>query len=241
VGGDKFSISYNSTLIVEKCKSLTDWATFSKSASHYPLILANSREFKKIVRATLRGFMDCRNFRLDAGLFQHYDENPMEISVMTLDPEQLRHAMRAWSSGVTVVTAAHDGEQHGMTVSSFTSVSLEPPLIIISLHTESRTHRLVHAAGAFAVSILGADQSEISDRFAGRDAEHEDRFADLEMETLVSGAPAVKDALARLDCRVIQVISAGMNTIFLAEVLAARSDGVGKPLVYHNRRYWDLM
>ena len=159
---------------------------------------------------------------------------------MTLDPEQLRLAMRAWSSGVTVVTAAHDGEQHGMTVSSFTSVSLEPPLIIISLHTESRTHRLVHAANAFAVSILSADQRAISDRFAGR-TDDEDRFVGLDTETLVTGAPAIKNALARLDCRVIQVISAGMNTIFLAEVVAARSCGDGLPLVYHDRRYWNLV
>lgn len=163
----------------------------------------------------------------------------METSVTTLDPEQLRLAMRVWSSGVTVVTAAHDGEQHGMTVSSFTSVSLEPPLVIISLHTESRTHRLVHAANAFAVSILSADQRAISDRFAGR-TDDEDRFIGLDTETLVTGAPAIKNTLARLDCRVIQVISAGMNTIFLAEVVAARSGGDGLPLVYHDRRYWNL-
>jgi flavin reductase (DIM6/NTAB) family NADH-FMN oxidoreductase RutF len=159
---------------------------------------------------------------------------------MTLDPEQLRLAMRAWSSGVTVVTAAHDGEQHGMTASSFTSVSLEPPLVIISLHTESRTHRLVHAANAFAVSILSADQRALSDRFAGR-TDDEDRFIGLDTETLVTGAPAIKNALARLDCRVIQVISAGMNTIFLAKVVAARSGGDGLPLVYHDRRYWNLV
>ncbi len=159
---------------------------------------------------------------------------------MTLDPEQLRLAMRAWSSGVTVVTAAHDGEQHGMTVSSFTSVSLEPPLIIISLHTESRTHRLVHAAGAFAVSILSADQRAVSDRFAGR-TDDEDRFVGLDTETLVTGAPAIKNALARFDCRVTQIISAGMNTIFLAEVVAARSNGDGQPLVYHDRKYWNLV
>lgn len=164
----------------------------------------------------------------------------METPVTTLDPEQLRLAMRAWSSGVTVVTAAHDGEQHGMTVSSFTSVSLEPPLVIISLHTESRTHRLVHAANAFAVSILSADQRAISDRFAGR-TDDEDRFVGLDTETLVTGAPAIKNALARLDCRVIQVISAGMNTIFLAEVVAARSNGDGQPLVYHDRKYWNLV
>lgn len=159
---------------------------------------------------------------------------------MTLDPEQLRHAMRAWTSGVTVVTAAHDGERHGMTVSSFTSVSLEPPLVIISLHTESRTHRLVHAAGAFAVNILFADQGALSERFAGRASEEEDRFAGLEIEMLTTGAPVLKEALARLDCRVTQVISAGMNTIFLAEVVAARGEGEGQPLVYHNRKYWKL-
>ena len=159
---------------------------------------------------------------------------------MTLDPEQLRHAMRAWSSGVTVVTAAHAGEQHVMTVSSFTSVSLEPPLIMISLHTGSRTHKLISAAGAFAVSILSAEQVEISDRFAGRIADNEDRFEGLETETFVTGAPALKNALGRLDCRVAQVIPAGMNTIFLAEVVAARGEGEALPLVYHNRKYWKL-
>ena len=159
---------------------------------------------------------------------------------MTLDPEQLRHSMRAWSSGVTVVTAAHAGEQHGMTVSSFTSVSLEPPLIIISLHTDSRTHRLISAAGAFAVSILSAEQIEISDRFAGRIADNDDRFDGLETETFVTGAPAIKSALGRLDCRITQAIPAGMNTIFLAEVVAAHGEVEGQPLVYHNRKYWKL-
>ena len=60
----------------------------------------------------------------------------------TVDPEQLRQAMRAWASGVTIVTAAHEGEQHGMTVNSFTSVALEPPLVIIALQTGSRTQEL---------------------------------------------------------------------------------------------------
>lgn len=159
---------------------------------------------------------------------------------MTLDPEQLRQAMRAWSSGVTVVCAARDGERHGMTVSSFTSVSLEPPLIIISLHTQSRTHRLIQASGAFAVSILSADQRALSDRFAGRTDEDSDRFLGLQTETLSTGAPTLTGALACLDCRVVQAIPAGTNTVFLAEVAAARGDGDGRPLVYHNRAYWHL-
>jgi flavin reductase (DIM6/NTAB) family NADH-FMN oxidoreductase RutF len=158
-----------------------------------------------------------------------------------LDPEQLRQSMRAWVSGVTIVTASHAGEQHGMTVSSFTSVALEPPLIIISLQTASRTQNLVSQAKAFAVTILAEDQQELSERFAGRVPDAEDRLAGLETETLATGAPFIKGGLAYLDCRVMQSISIGTNTLFLAEVVAARGNGAGQPLVYHDRKYHKLV
>jgi flavin reductase (DIM6/NTAB) family NADH-FMN oxidoreductase RutF len=156
---------------------------------------------------------------------------------MTLDPEQLRAAMRAWTSGVTVVTAAHEGEQHGMTVNSFTSVSLEPPLIIISLQDTTRTRELVYHAQAFGVTILSADQAGMSDRFAGRTPDSEYRMLGLETETLVTGAPFLKGGLAYFDCRVRQSIDVGPNTMFVGEVVAARGTGEGEPLIYHNRRY----
>ncbi|MGE5251848.1 MAG: flavin reductase family protein [Bacteroidota bacterium] len=161
----------------------------------------------------------------------------METLVMTLDPEQLRRSMRAWSSGVTIVTANHKGDRHGMTVSSFTSVSLEPPLIVVSLHTDSRTHRLISASGAFAVNILSAGQQALSERFSGGGAAQDDRFAGVDTETLITGAPAFTESLAVLDCRVRQEIPVGMNTLFLAEVVGTRGDGEGQPLVYHNRQY----
>lgn len=158
-----------------------------------------------------------------------------------LDPEQLRQSMRAWTSGVTIVTASYAGEQHGMTVSSFTSIALEPPLIIVSLQTVSRTHELVSQSNAFAITILADDQQELSDRFAGRMPDSEDRFANLETETLVTGAPFIKGGLAYLDCRVSQAIEVGTNTLFLAEVVAARGNGEGMPLVYHDRKYQKLI
>ena len=158
-----------------------------------------------------------------------------------LDPEQLRQSMRAWTSGVTIVTASHAGEQHGMTVSSFTSIALEPPLIIISLQTDSRTHDLVTQANAFAVTILGDGQEDVSDRFAGRIPDAEDRLSGIETGTLVTGAPFIKGGLAYLDCRVTQTIAVGTNTLFLAEVVAARGNGEGKPLVYHDRKYRKLV
>jgi len=161
--------------------------------------------------------------------------------ITTLDSEQLRRAMRAWSSGVTIVTASYAGEQHGMTVSSFTSVALDPPMIIISLQTDSRTQALVSQADAFAVTILAEAQQEVSDRFAGRIPDAEDRMSDLETEILVTGAPFIKGGLAYLDCRVTQSIPVGANTLFLAEVVAARGNGEDLPLVYHDRKYYKLV
>jgi len=160
---------------------------------------------------------------------------------MTFTPEMLRQAMRAWTTGVAILTAAHGEEKHGMTINSFTSVALEPPLILVSLQTTTRTHRLASLAGAFGVTILSAEQKELSERFAGRLSGDEDRLAGLDTETLVTGAPLLKGGLASLDCRVVQTIPAGTNTIFLAEVVAVHSEENGRqPLVYHNRNYWKL-
>lgn len=161
-------------------------------------------------------------------------------TLSTLNAEDLRVAMRAWSAGVTVVTATHAGQTHGMTVNSFTSISLEPAMITISLKTGSRTYELVTASRTFGLTILSAEQTKISDIFAGRFPEIEDRFSDVQVETLVTGAPLIVGGLAWMDCRVVETFDAGMNTLFIAEVLAARGTGEGHPLVYHNREYWRL-
>ena len=163
----------------------------------------------------------------------------MDERAAPLDPEQLRVAMRAWAAAVTIVTATHDGARHGMTVNSFTSASLNPALIIVSMQRASRTHEIVTRSGAFGITFLSAQQKDISERFAGSDPS-EDRFAGIETETLVTGAPLIKGGLAWLDCRVTQTVDAGMNALLVAEVVAARSHGEGMPLLYHNRKYWGL-
>lgn len=156
---------------------------------------------------------------------------------MTRDPEQLRSAMRAWTTGVTVVTSVHDGQQHGMTVNSFTSISLDPALVTISLQNIARTRAMVLKTGIFGITVLATDQAHLSERFAGRTPDSEDRFAGLETETLVTGAPFIKGGLAWMDCRVAQTFDAGMSTLFIGEVVAVRGTSAGSPLVYHNRRY----
>lgn len=163
-----------------------------------------------------------------------------KLLVMPLDSEALRSAMRAWSAGVTVVAAVHEGNRHGMTVNSFTSISLDPAIITISLQASTRTQEIVSRSRAFGLTILSIEQTKISDLFAGRRPEIEDRFADLQTETLVTGSPLIVGGLAWLDCRVMETYDAGMNILFIAEVLAARGTGDGQPLMYHNRKYWKL-
>jgi flavin reductase (DIM6/NTAB) family NADH-FMN oxidoreductase RutF len=160
---------------------------------------------------------------------------------MTLDSEKLRHAMRAWTTGVAVVTATHAGQQYGMTVNSFTSISLEPPLVSVTLKQLTHTHDLVVKSGVFAVTILTAEQKELSDLFAGKLPNIMDRFEGLQTEKLAIDAPILKNGMAYFNCRVVNSMPIGENTLFIAEVIAAQGEGAGEPLVYHNRVYWKLM
>jgi len=160
---------------------------------------------------------------------------------MTLDPEQLRRAMRAWTTGVTIVTAAHAGQRYGMTVNSFTSISLEPPLISVTLRQLTHTHALVEKSGEFAITMLAAHQGSLSDRFAGKIPEITDRFEGVETGRLLIDAPLIKGGMAYLNCRVVNTIPVGENTLFIAEVIAAQGEGEGDSLVYHNRVFWKLM
>ena len=162
------------------------------------------------------------------------------LPVLTLDPENLRAAMRAWTAGVTVATTVYEGHKHGMTVNSFTSISLDPAMITISLQQSTRTHELISKSNVFGLTILSAEQARISDLFAGRFPDIEDRFADLQTETLATGSPLIVGGLAWLDCQVAKTFDAGMNTLFIAEVVAARSFGEDQPLIYHSRKYWGL-
>ena len=150
---------------------------------------------------------------------------------MTFDPESFRHAMRAWTTGVAILTAAHEGEAHGMTINSFTSISLDPPLVAVSLKNDSLTFDLAMKSRAFRVTILSADQREAADNFAGK-LHGAERMAD--------SASILDGGLARLDCRVIHTYEAGANTLFIAEVTEASVRSTENPLVYHDRGYHHL-
>ena len=148
--------------------------------------------------------------------------------------------MRAWTTGVAIVSADHEGQRHGMTVNSFASISLDPPLIAVSLQTASHTHALVSRAGAFGLTILAAGQQELSERFAGRTGDAGTRWHGLQTEALITGAPFITGGLAFLDCRLSQAIRAGTNTLFIGEVVAVQAKDHEAPLVYHDRAYRQL-
>jgi flavin reductase (DIM6/NTAB) family NADH-FMN oxidoreductase RutF len=166
------------------------------------------------------------------------EESKTQSTVVHPDPASLRDILRFWATGVAIVGAHHEGRTHGMTINSFTSVSLDPPLILVSLEKVTRTHALVETAQAFSVNLLSQDQRALSDRFAGRDSEGSQRFADVDTFTLETGSPILNEAIAFFDCKVHATHDAGTHTLIIGEVLAAGTPTEGRqPLLYFNRAY----
>jgi flavin reductase (DIM6/NTAB) family NADH-FMN oxidoreductase RutF len=154
-----------------------------------------------------------------------------------ITPDQLRAAMRQWATGVALVTVGNAEQAHGMTVNSFVSVSLDPALILVSMERSTRTHKKALEEGKFAVAILSADQREISDVFAGRTADQDDRFKGIKVKHTPSGIPVPVDTLATLDCSIEETIRAGSHTIFIAGVKHASVSAGSPPLLYFNQDY----
>ena len=155
-----------------------------------------------------------------------------------LTPEEFRDVIGHFASGVTVITAMHDGERRGTTASAVSSLSLEPPMVLICLNKASATARAVAGAGRFAVNILGEDQAEEAMRFAKR-AEAGDKFAGLAVSTGDQGEPLLANALATLECHVAEQVTGGTHLVFLAEVERA-SARTGSPLAYFRGQFGRL-
>lgn len=164
----------------------------------------------------------------------------MSQEITGIEPELLRRGMRQWASGVTVVTSVFQGERHGMTVSSFTSISLTPPLVLISVEKGRRTHTIIKNSGIYGVTLLCVEQQEISDRFAGRIPDHQDRFEGLSTYTLRTGVSFLSGGLAGMDCKVVGAFDVGDHTLFIGEVLDIFIDSGHRPLIYFNRDYHQL-
>jgi flavin reductase (DIM6/NTAB) family NADH-FMN oxidoreductase RutF len=156
---------------------------------------------------------------------------------MSAHETSFKNAMAQWASGVTVVTSVHEGRNVGITASSFSSVSLEPPRILVCIAKHLFTHGVVTHSGVFAVSILGVEHLEWGMRFAGMFPEIEDRFAGINYTTAETGCPILPGALGWLDCRVAHAYDGGDHTIFVGEVIAAGAEEDGAPILYFHRTW----
>lgn len=155
---------------------------------------------------------------------------------MPIGAQRFRDVLRLWASGVSVVTVKAPRGLASITVSSFTSLSLDPPLVLICIERRVRIHPLIAARRAFAVNVLTADQLELSERAAGRRGRAAARLRGILTRTAVTGAPILEGALAWLDCRLEARHPGGDHTIFVGRVVAAGA-GSGRPLLWFDRGY----
>ena len=154
-----------------------------------------------------------------------------------IDPDLFRSVLGRFASGVTIVTTRDaEGRDHGMTVSAFCSVSLEPPLVLVCIGHDATMHPLVGTMGHFAINLLASDQEALSRRFASRDVQ---RFEGIGFTRGESGVALLDGVLGWLECRPDSRVDAGDHTILIGRVDAAHA-GDGRPLLYYRGGYAQL-
>lgn len=159
---------------------------------------------------------------------------------MSVESTTFKEAMARFASGVTIVTARHDGVDYGMTVSAFCSVSLTPPLVMVSIARSLYTNHVIRESGHFAVHLLAAAQQEWGQRFAGQLPTITDRFAAIAVERGITGNPLLPGCLAVLDCTLRAAHEAGDHTLFVGEVLSITLSEAQPPLLYFHRHWATL-
>ena len=154
---------------------------------------------------------------------------------MPVNPIHFRTALSRFASGVTVVTTRDaEGRPFGITVSAFSSLSLDPPLVLVCIDRGAFIHDTFQAGGVFVVNILAADQEELSRLFASRAP---DKFEGLGYTRGLADAPVLDHALATIECRLRAAYEGGDHTIFVGEVQHAHVRDDGHPLIYYRGGY----
>lgn len=158
-----------------------------------------------------------------------------EIPVSSAD---FRGAMRHLTGGVSVITAGRGRDVSGMTVTSVTSLSVEPPTLLVSINRDASSFPLIRRYGAFGVNILNADQLEIAERFAGKGGlKGAERFAGNQWVTSVSGVPLLVGALSAVDCEVEEIIERHSHGIVIGRVRDIRNSPRTAALAYWHGQY----
>lgn len=156
---------------------------------------------------------------------------------MAIEKQLFRQVCGKFASGITIVTVLDNtGAPHGMTANSFTSVSMDPPLVLVCVDHRARILEHFHFSYHFAINILSAGQRPLSDRFAGSGY---DRFAGVEWKPGETGVPLLPDVLASIECARTNVVTAGDHDILIGEVLHVNFQD-GDPLLFYGSQYRQL-
>ena len=154
-----------------------------------------------------------------------------------VDPDQFRKVLSHWATGVAVVTATHENKPVGLAVTSFTSVSLDPPLVLFCADKGSRSWPKIEKSGGYCVNLLRHDQEHVCNTFAGKS---DDKFAEVDWSQSEQGSPVLDDALAWIDCTLFDVVDAGDHFLAIGQVLDAYHDEDGHPLLFFRSSYGQI-
>ncbi len=154
-----------------------------------------------------------------------------------IDDARFKLALSQFASGVTVVTTELAGKPYGLTVASFASLSLHPPLVIVCIEKSVKSHDAIAAARKFGVSILGQNQAEVSNRFASRS---DDKFSGIAVRNGELGVPLIEGAICTIECKLTGQLPGGDHTIFVGEVVDVQTVE-GEPLVYFRSGYRQIV
>lgn len=157
---------------------------------------------------------------------------------MSIDPKEFRTALGRFATGVTVVTAKAGAEARGMTANAFSSLSLDPPLILVCFDNKASSLRVVQAAGKFAVNFLSEEQKGASDWFAGKGRDAEDQFADIAHEAGENGSPLLAGNVGALECDLHEELPGGDHTIVVGRVTRVLMEEEARPpLLFYASAY----
>jgi flavin reductase (DIM6/NTAB) family NADH-FMN oxidoreductase RutF len=149
-----------------------------------------------------------------------------------------RKTLGAFATGVTVITTRGTGQDYGMTATAFSSVSLDPPLVLICVKVDAEGAQHIPDNACFAVNILSVKQEPVSNYFASKDRPRgRDAFAEIPHREVATGAPVIDEVAAFVDCRLVATHEAGDHLIFIGEVAALGYDTEIEPLLFHAGRY----
>jgi flavin reductase (DIM6/NTAB) family NADH-FMN oxidoreductase RutF len=156
---------------------------------------------------------------------------------MAIDPKDLRNVMGHFATGVTIVTTKdRTGKVYGLTANAFTSLSLDPPLLLICVDKAADCYACFEESNVFAVNFLGEDQEQLSRRFATKGIE---KFAGVQYQQGPSGVPLLEGAMGYLECKVVACYEGGDHTICVGEIQAAEASG-DRPLLFFKGKYYRL-